>query len=64
MAKRKIFQVIGIKSGKARVEGEDTWGESGRSMLRKHFGVSTKYSCTDTSEKALLLEKINSIAEF
>ncbi|MFP3034050.1 MAG: hypothetical protein ACEY3C_00515, partial [Candidatus Tisiphia sp.] len=28
-AKRKIFQVIGIKSGKARVEGEDTWGESG-----------------------------------
>ncbi|BET30796.1 MULTISPECIES: hypothetical protein [Wolbachia] len=63
-AKRKIFQVIGIKSGKASVEGEDTWGESGRSMLRSILESARNIHANDTSEKAVIARKINSIADF
>ncbi|MDX5488380.1 MAG: hypothetical protein O7150_06430 [Wolbachia endosymbiont of Andrena praecox] len=63
-AKRKIFQVIGIKSGKARVEGEDTWGESGRSMLRSILESARNIHSNDTSEKAAIARKVNSIADF
>ncbi|BFD47029.1 MAG: hypothetical protein DMENIID0003_01030 [Wolbachia endosymbiont of Sergentomyia squamirostris] len=62
-AKRKIFQVIGIKSGKASVE-EDTWGESGRSMLRSILESARNIHAHDTSEKAVIARKINSIADF
>jgi len=63
-AKRKIYQVIGIKSGKASVEGEDTWGESGRSMLRSILESARNIHAHDTSEKAVIARKINSIADF
>lgn len=63
-AKRKIFQVIGIKSGKASVEREDTWGESGRSMLRSILESARNIHSNDTSEKAVIARKINSIADF
>ncbi|WP_264338136.1 hypothetical protein [Wolbachia endosymbiont (group A) of Cheilosia soror] len=62
--KRKIFQVIGIKSGKASVEGEDTWGESGHSMLRSILESARNIHAHDTSEKAVTARKINSIADF
>ncbi|WCR59642.1 MAG: hypothetical protein PG978_001090 [Wolbachia endosymbiont of Ctenocephalides felis wCfeF] len=61
--KRKIYQVIGIKSGKASVEGEDTWGESGRSMLRSILESSRNIHPHDNSEKATLARKLNSIAD-
>ncbi len=63
-AKRKIFQIIGVKSGKASVEGEDTWGESGRSMLRSILESARNIHSNDTSEKAVIARKINSIADF
>ncbi len=62
--KRKIFQVIGIKSGKANVEREDAWGESGRSMLRSILESARNIHPHDTSEKAVIARKINSIADF
>ncbi|WP_264685432.1 MULTISPECIES: hypothetical protein [unclassified Wolbachia] len=62
-AKRKIFQVIGIKSGKAEGE-EDIWGESGRSMLRSILESARNIHAHDTSEKAVTARKINSIADF
>ncbi|UPA54930.1 hypothetical protein MWH06_06750 [Wolbachia pipientis] len=63
-AKRKIYQVIGIKSGKANVEKEDVWGESGRSMLRSILESARNIHPHDTSEKAVIARKINSIADF
>ncbi|WP_265022435.1 hypothetical protein [Wolbachia endosymbiont (group B) of Ischnura elegans] len=63
-AKRKIFQVIGIKSGKASVEGEDVWAEAGRSMLRSILESARNIHSNDTSEKAVIARKINSIADF
>ncbi|MGL9779240.1 MAG: hypothetical protein ACR5K5_03160 [Wolbachia sp.] len=63
-AKRKIYQVIGIKSGKASVEKEDVWGESGRSMLRSILESARNIHPHDTSEKAVIARKINSIADF
>ncbi len=62
-AKRKIFQVIGIKSGKAEGE-EDIWGESGRSMLRSILESARNIHAHDTAEKAVNARKINSIADF
>ncbi|WP_353281804.1 hypothetical protein [Wolbachia endosymbiont (group B) of Horisme vitalbata] len=62
-AKRKIFQIIGIKNGKAEGE-EDIWGESGRSMLRSILESSRNIHANDTSEKAVTARKINSIADF
>jgi len=62
-AKRKIYQVIGIKSGKANVEKEDVWGESGRSMLRSILESARNIHPHDTSEKATLARKLNSIAD-
>ncbi|RDD34378.1 hypothetical protein Wcon_01547 [Wolbachia endosymbiont of Cylisticus convexus] len=61
-AKRKIFQVIGIKSGKAEGE-EDIWGKSGRSMLRSILESARNIHPHDTSEKAVVARKINSIAD-
>lgn len=62
-AKRKIFQIIGVKSGK--VEGEeDIWGESGRSMLRSILESARNIHSNDTSEKAVIARKVNSIADF
>ncbi|APR98983.1 hypothetical protein [Wolbachia endosymbiont of Folsomia candida] len=61
-AKRKIFQMIGIKSGKA--EGaEDTWGEMGRSMIRSILESARNIHPNDTSEKATLAHKLSSIAD-
>ncbi len=62
-AKRKIFQIIGIKNGKAEGE-EDIWGESGRSMLRSILESSRNIHANDTSEKAVTARRINSIADF
>ncbi|WP_353277748.1 hypothetical protein [Wolbachia endosymbiont (group A) of Agelastica alni] len=62
-AKRKIYQVIGIKSGKANVEREDAWGESGRSMIRSILESARNIHPNDTSEKAMLARKLNSIAD-
>ncbi|BET37080.1 hypothetical protein [Wolbachia pipientis] len=63
-AKRKIFQIIGVKSGKASVEGEDVWGESGRSMLRSILESARNIHSNDSSEKAVIARKVNSIADF
>lgn len=63
-ARQKIYQVIGIKSGKASVEKEDVWGESGRSMLRSILESARNIHPHDTSEKAVIARKINSIADF
>lgn len=61
-AKRKIFQIIGVKSGK--VEGtEDAWGESGRSMIRSILESARNISTDDTSEPANAARKLNSIAD-
>ncbi len=61
-AKHKIFQMIGIKSGKA--EGsEDTWGEMGRSMIRSILESARNIHSHDTSEKAMLARKLSSIAD-
>jgi len=61
-AKRKIYQVIGIKSGKA--EGtEDAWREMGRSMIRSILESARNIHPHDTSEKAMLARKLNSIAD-
>ena len=61
-AKRKIHQMIGIKSGKA--EGtEDTWGEMGRSMIRSILESARNIDSNDTSEKAVSARKINSITD-
>ncbi len=62
-AKRKIYQVIGIKSGKANVEREDVWGEMGRSMIRSILESARNIHPNDTSEKAMLARKLNSIAD-
>jgi len=62
-AKQKIFQMIGIKSGKANVEGEDAWGEMGRSMIRSILESARNIHPHDTSEKAMLARKLNSIAD-
>ncbi|MDG7056572.1 MAG: hypothetical protein LKM43_00220 [Wolbachia endosymbiont of Penenirmus auritus] len=62
-AKRKIYQVIGIKSGKANVEREDVWGEMGRSMIRSILESARNIHPHDTSEKAVLARKLNSIAD-
>lgn len=62
-AKRKIFQIIGVKSGKAEGK-EDIWGESGRSMLRSILESARNIHSNDTSEKAVIARKINSIADF
>ncbi|XCA33334.1 MAG: hypothetical protein ABS808_00370 [Wolbachia endosymbiont of Polyergus mexicanus] len=62
-ARHKIYQAIGIKSGKA--EGaEDVWGEMGRSMLRSILESARNIHPHDTSEKAVVARKINSIADF
>ncbi|WCR54475.1 MAG: hypothetical protein PG981_001497 [Wolbachia endosymbiont of Ctenocephalides orientis wCori] len=61
-AKQKIYQMIGIKSGKAE-DGEDTWGDSGRSMLRSILESARNIHLNDTSEKAVLARKLNSIAD-
>jgi hypothetical protein len=58
-AKHKIYQIIGIKSGKA----EDTWGEMGRSMIRSILESSRDIHPHDNSESAILACKLNSIAE-
>lgn len=61
-AKHKIYQVIGIKSGKA--EGtEDSWGESGRSMIRSILESARNIHPDNNSEKAISARKINSIAD-
>ncbi|APR99012.1 hypothetical protein [Wolbachia endosymbiont of Folsomia candida] len=61
-AKHRIYQMIGIKSGKA--EGtEDIWGESGRSMIRSILESARNIHPHDTSEKAILSRKLNSIAD-
>ncbi|WP_341820846.1 hypothetical protein [Wolbachia endosymbiont (group A) of Myopa testacea] len=62
-AKRKIYQVIGIKSGKANVEREDVWGEMGRSMIRSILESARNIHPHDNSEKAILGRKLNSIAD-
>lgn len=61
-AKQKIFQIIGIKSGKVD-GGEDSWGESGRSMIRSILESARNIHPNDTSEKAMLARKLNSIAD-
>lgn len=54
--------MIGVKSGKA--EGtEDNWGESGRSMIRSILESARNIHTDDTSEKAVLARKLNSIAD-
>ncbi|WP_341819751.1 hypothetical protein [Wolbachia endosymbiont (group A) of Brachyopa scutellaris] len=63
-AKRKIFQIIGVKSGKASIEGEDVWGKSGHSMLRSILESARNIHSNDTSEKAVIARKVNSIADF
>ena len=62
-AKCKIYQIIGIKSGKSEGK-EDTWGESGRSMLRSILESARNIHANDTSEKAVNARKTNSIADF
>lgn len=62
-AKHKIYQMIGIKSSKAE-DGEDSWGDSGRSMLRSILESARNVRPQDTSEKAVLARRINSIADF
>lgn len=60
--KRKIYQVIGIKNGKA--EGtEDAWGEMGRSMIRSILESARNIHSHDTSEKAVLARKLSSVAD-
>ncbi|APR98646.1 hypothetical protein [Wolbachia endosymbiont of Folsomia candida] len=61
-AKRKIFQIIGVKSGKAE-GGEDSWGEAGRSMIRSILESARNISSSDTSEQANAARKLNSIAD-
>ena len=61
-AKHKIFQMIGIKSGKAE-SAEDIWGEMGRSMIRSILESARNIHSHDTSEKAMLARKLNSIAD-
>ncbi len=61
-ARHKIYQAIGIKSGKA--EGaEDVWGEMGRSMIRSILESARNIQPHDNSEKATLARKLNSIAD-
>lgn len=55
-AKRKIFHIIGVKSGKAIVEG-DVWVESGRCMLRSILESARNINSNDTSEKAVIAKK-------
>ncbi|WP_425386367.1 hypothetical protein [Wolbachia endosymbiont (group A) of Barypeithes pellucidus] len=62
-AKRKIYQVIGIKSGKASVEKEDVWGEMGRAMIRSILESARNIHQNDPSEKATLARKLSSIAD-
>ncbi|WP_341823162.1 hypothetical protein [Wolbachia endosymbiont (group A) of Clivina fossor] len=62
-AKRKIYQVIGIKSGKASVEREDVWGEMGRAMIRSILESARNIHPHDNSEKATLARKLNSIGD-
>ena len=61
-AKYRIYQAIGIKSGKAE-GGEDSWGESGRSMIRSILESARNISPDDTSERANAARKLNSIAD-
>jgi hypothetical protein len=61
-AKHKIYQMIGIKSGKA--EGaEDIWGEMGRSMIRSILESARNIHPHDTSEQATLARKLSSVAD-
>lgn len=62
-ARQKIYQAIGIKSGKANVEREDVWGEMGRSMIRSILESARNIHPHDNSEKATLARKLNSIAD-
>ncbi|NSX83829.1 hypothetical protein GOM44_06515 [Wolbachia endosymbiont of Atemnus politus] len=59
---QKIYQAIGVKSDKA--EGaEDVWREMGRSMIRSILESARNIHPHDTSEKAMLARKLNSIAD-
>ncbi|XGA08496.1 MAG: hypothetical protein U0X86_000739 [Wolbachia endosymbiont of Xenopsylla cheopis] len=60
-AKYKIYQIIGIKSSKA--DGEDKWGEMGRSMIRSILESARNIHPHDTSEKAVLARKLSSIQD-
>ena len=61
-AKQKIYQAIGVKSGKA--EGaEDAWREIGRSMIRSILESARNIHPHDNSEKAVLGRNLSSIAD-
>ncbi|NSX82968.1 hypothetical protein GOM44_00160 [Wolbachia endosymbiont of Atemnus politus] len=62
-ARHKIYQAIGVKSGKANAEGEDVWREMGRSMIRSILESARDIHPHDNSEKAVLGRKLNSIAD-
>ncbi|WP_250295874.1 hypothetical protein [Wolbachia endosymbiont of Oedothorax gibbosus] len=62
-ARQKLYQAIGIKSGKANVEREDVWGEMGRSMIRSILESARNIHPHDNSEKAILARKLGSVAD-
>lgn len=59
--KRKIRHLIGICSNKT--DGEDTWGNAGRTMIRSILESARKIKPDDNSEQANCMRKLQSVSE-
>ncbi len=62
-SKRKIYQIFGIQGSKLNENGEDVWGEMGRSMIRRILESARNIYPHDDREEANLARKIKSISE-
>jgi hypothetical protein len=58
---RRIYQLIGIEGAKKNAEGQDLWGNMGKSLIRSILESAHNIHPTDKSEQAV---KIRSIASY
>jgi hypothetical protein len=59
--KRKIRHLIGICNNKT--DGEDTWGNAGRTMIRSILESARNIRPGDNSEQATRMRKLQSVSE-
>ena len=55
---RRIYQLIGIEGTKKNAEGEDLWGNMGKSLIRSILESVHNIYPTDKSEKAVKIRSI------
>jgi hypothetical protein len=61
--KRKIFYLIGVKSGKCNAQSEDIWANKGRTMLRSILEAARNIHPHDKSDDAKARRKVMSLSE-